>query len=584
MTLTLTKPQLDYALVATKLSALLGRKWGVNIVFGAHPATDGSTIYLPHWNFADPKLIPALYGLIAHEAGGHLRMTDFKLLQSIVENRAKEPEFFLFKSLENLLEDIRIEVNLLRLYPEAKIYLNAAVDYMLCRDWRSAQDCTDYWDLAFQWCLLEFRYTFLGQVCLKEQVEDARAVFQPVVGPDCMAQAMQICADVAALDETLGAFRHVVTSADRLKDLLMRSRPSQSQGSPQASDNGPGAQGGPQASDNGAGAQGGPQASDSGSGAQGGPQASDSGSGAQGGSQASDKPSLSETLPSESKLDVFGDLARAAAHPEFAHKERGKPSLPTLGSVLAATTNVHQQANVETLLRQATPLVQGLFSALAPMLCGEMDYQISLRAGTKLDGRRIARAVAEAEPAVFKRVVVVDDQSVAVQVLVDRSTSTKGSVLEEEIKAAIGLTSAIERFPEVEAAVSFFPAEKAQGGTARGTRLVKDFSEPLRGTLKRWPTAEGGTPLHSAYVTAGLDFLRSTKQRRILIVLTDGKPSDVPQAIEAKRFLAALDVDVYGIVIGSLRDYPLELFDDSEHAENAVAVTQAMRNLVRRIL
>ncbi len=579
MTLTLTKPQIDYAIVATKLSALLGRKWGVNVVFGAHPATNGKTIYLPHWNFDEPKLIPALYGLIAHEAGGHVRMTDFKLLQSVTVARHKEPDFALFKSFENLLEDIRIEVNLLRLYPGARLYLNAAVEYMLCRNWTSAHDCTDFWDLAFRWCLLEFRFRFLGQSCLQEQVEDARSAFKPVVGDDCMVQALQICADVAALGGSLAEFQNVLVAADRLKDLMMGARPSQQQG-------GSGPQGGQQTSDSGFGAQGGQQASDSGSGAQGGQQVSDSGSGAQGGQQISDKPRqpLSETLPSNPSLDVFGELARAAAHPEFGESKRGGRAIPAIEGTPATSSEVLGHAGIAALWQSATPLIQGLFTAVAPMLTGEMDYEVSLRSGNKLDGRRIARAVSEANPAIFRRVSVEDDQSVAVQVLVDRSKSTQGKTLAEEIKAAIGLTSALERFPEVETAVSFFPGANSRTDATSGAHLVKDFGEPMRATLKRWPETDGGTPLHTAYFSAGFHFFRSKKERRLLIVLTDGKPTRVPEAIEAKRFLKQLGVEVYGIVIGNVSAYPADVFDDSELAGDAAAVQAALRKLVTRIL
>ncbi len=644
MTLTLTKPQIDYAIVATKLSALLGRKWGVNVVFGAHPATNGKTIYLPHWNFDEPKLIPALYGLIAHEAGGHVRMTDFKLLQSVTVARHKEPDFALFKSFENLLEDIRIEVNLLRLYPGARLYLNAAVEYMLCRNWTSAHDCTDFWDLAFRWCLLEFRFRFLGQSCLQEQVEDARSAFKPVVGDDCMVQALQICADVAALGGSLAEFQNVLVAADRLKDLMMGARPSQqqggsgpqggqqtsdsgsgaqggqqtsdsgsgaqggqqasdsgfgaqggqqasdsgfgAQGGQQASDSGSGAQGGQQTSDSGSGAQGGQQASDSGSGAQGGQQVSDSGSGAQGGQQISDKPRqpLSETLPSNPSLDVFGELARAAAHPEFGESKRGGRAIPAIEGTPATSSEVLGHAGIAALWQSATPLIQGLFTAVAPMLTGEMDYEVSLRSGNKLDGRRIARAVSEANPAIFRRVSVEDDQSVAVQVLVDRSKSTQGKTLAEEIKAAIGLTSALERFPEVETAVSFFPGANSRTDATSGAHLVKDFGEPMRATLKRWPETDGGTPLHTAYFSAGFHFFRSKKERRLLIVLTDGKPTRVPEAIEAKRFLKQLGVEVYGIVIGNVSAYPADVFDDSELAGDAAAVQAALRKLVTRIL
>ena len=126
----LTQLNVDYYAAATKLSAALGAKYDVNVVFGGSPATDGKTITLPHWPMDDPHMRNALYGLVLHEAGGHIRQTDFDLLRSKL-NRLKDVHVNTWKSLENILEDVRIERNILSSLPGSKPYLDAAVAVML---------------------------------------------------------------------------------------------------------------------------------------------------------------------------------------------------------------------------------------------------------------------------------------------------------------------------------------------------------------------------------------------------------------------------------------------------------------------
>jgi hypothetical protein len=81
------------------LAKFLGRKLGVNVVFGTTQAkTDGQTIYLPDLPNDDITRVLA-NGYIDHE-GAHIRYTDFTVPQLPTP---------LGYSLQNLLEDIRIE-------------------------------------------------------------------------------------------------------------------------------------------------------------------------------------------------------------------------------------------------------------------------------------------------------------------------------------------------------------------------------------------------------------------------------------------------------------------------------------------
>jgi hypothetical protein len=600
----LTKQQIDYASVAMKLSSLLGRTWNVKVLFGGHPSTDGQTIVLPHWNFEDPALRTALYGLIAHEAGGHVRQTDFGILEAVSQKRKNKPGFTVWKSCENILEDIRIEASLLRQYPGAVIYLNAAVEYMLGGELKEA-DTGTYWQLALNWCLCVFRHECLGQDFLAPKAKFLDDAFQKVVQPDVLLAARNIAHAVADLGSDKGKFIQVIDHADDLFALLDAARPSNQPRTPpqaQSGQNGGDPTQGGEKGQNGSHAcddnQGDPNGSD---GTQGDQSAQNGGDGTQSSQTGSDgtqsnqplpngsdgraRPTgnaiLSEAVPAAALGDVFADLSERGALPGKAQKD-----IPVLGvgndAVDSAGLNepplLFRQA-----FQAASAMRQSLTAAVAPMLCGDMEYSANATRGSRLNSQRIARALAEQEPAVFRKVLIDDDQSVAVQILLDRSSSTAGPCLFQEMISAIGLVSCLEQFPDVETAISYFPPNIHGEPHLTGAPFLKMFGEPLGKTLNRWPKSNGGTPLAEAYTAAALNFLLTAKERRLLFCVTDGQPYDVDAVREQKEFLRSLGVAVYGIVV-SADPYPGGLFDDSIQIPDASQLPHSLASLVRRIL
>ena len=550
----LSKRQIDYASVATKLSALLGRKWGVSIVFGANPATDGTRIYLPHWNMDCPKQRTALYGAIAHEAGGHIRQTDFPLLNQHCAARRRDGDFVIWKSLENILEDIRIEANLIREYPGVRAYLDAAIDLVVVANAVAADTVESYWELALGWCLYQFRYTMLGQQELRAIAEDWDAKFRRVAGDEPLNAAMRIGSKVAALGPSKAEFAAVLNYADMLKALLEQTQPKHT----------PDSQG----------AQGDQKDAQSGQDSQNG------GQGANGASRDDAVRKLSNEIPQREIGDVFGQLSEICKSNDPTFKQMG-----LLGANSRSPSEAQPAEMVKGYLVKATGMRERLTAAFSPMLCGDMEYSANLRSGRELNARRLVRAMTEEQPSVFRKVMLEEDQSVAVQVLVDRSASTKqGNILGKEIVAALGLVAALEQFPEVETAISYFPTD---GGVEnmRQTQapLIKEFGTALGKTMARWPSPSGGTPLHDAYLGAVFNFFASTKNRKILVVLTDGRPADVAKAESAKAFVSRIGIEVLGIVVSN-QGYPPGMFDDSIQIADVQQLPSALGQLVRRNL
>lgn len=216
------------------------------------------------------------------------------------------------------------------------------------------------------------------------------------------------------------------------------------------------------------------------------------------------------------------------------------------------------------------------------MLCGDADYSQARRHGRSIDPRQLTRVKTDADPRLWRTLEIEDDQSCAVQILIDTSGSTKlNNVLIEETKCALALASALEQFPLVDSAITHFPCKN--GKEMNLAPFLKPFDRSVNNSLLNWPSPSGGTPLGAAYKASGLNFLLSEKERRILFVMTDGKPSDVYDAIENKHWLVQIGVEVYGVVIGSA-DYPLTLFDDSITITDASELPRAIMALVQRNL
>jgi hypothetical protein len=114
--------------VLEKVAATLSRKFNVQVVFrGNSASTDGDTIYLPSLaESISEELAEKVKGYCDHEVG-HIKYSDFKILQEIgfMDNAVR------IKALTNMLEDIRSEGKLGREYIGCKENLNKLTNSLL---------------------------------------------------------------------------------------------------------------------------------------------------------------------------------------------------------------------------------------------------------------------------------------------------------------------------------------------------------------------------------------------------------------------------------------------------------------------
>ena len=118
-----------------KLANTLGGAEDIKVVWEGDselpPRTDGKTVYLPaipEGEEVSDELTTLYRGFIDHEAGGHVRSTDFKCWKETLKSLEGNPTFNIVKSLTNLLEDARIEKKLTDDLPGTKRNLTATAE------------------------------------------------------------------------------------------------------------------------------------------------------------------------------------------------------------------------------------------------------------------------------------------------------------------------------------------------------------------------------------------------------------------------------------------------------------------------
>ena len=100
-----------------KLARILSRQYHVDVVFKGNQAyTDGKRINLPYFPEINEELYLELNGYLDHEVG-HVKFTKFDEVRKVISPYHKE--------MLNVVEDVRIEREMIREYPGTKFHLDS---------------------------------------------------------------------------------------------------------------------------------------------------------------------------------------------------------------------------------------------------------------------------------------------------------------------------------------------------------------------------------------------------------------------------------------------------------------------------
>lgn len=501
------------------LASVLGRQHGVQVTIGGTEAfTDGRTVNLPALPLdADSEVLSLLRGFVDHEAGGHLRHTDFSVLQA-------EYLYPVEKFIWNAIEDWRVEKALSEVYPGCKANLEWLSRRIFVDEFKPAKDPTT---AVMSYILLTCRAWSVPEIEASRQIERqtvARHYPQLLGKLDALlAQVRAHCRDT----------REAIGHARQIAELI------EGHQEPQPDEQAPGTE---KAEGQGLGQAQEPKTRES----------EDLGQG-QSQSQAQEQEQAASSQDgSDSDTPTPNQCEPIHITEENLPKTFSEQLADKLGTVSALTPE-EQQIHLAIPVRQTpAPLPEdeqckalsattGLRYRLQGMLQAMRMRDTAPSRHGRLCPHNLHRMFV-GNPKIFRSNSPVPAVNTALHLLVDTSGSMAGQPIRRARQACFAIASALKGVPGINLGVTTFPAQ----GETYSVTPVLEHGRPCHANFKFETT--GSTPLTEALLWATQELCRQPEPRKILIVLTDGSPDNpvtCKQAIaEASHF-----IEIYGVGI-----------------------------------
>lgn len=516
------------------IAKMLGRKLGVEVVIGADKAsTDGQTIYLPPLPVEDEAVAILANGYIDHEAA-HIRYTDF----DAVSLRGLTGLF------TNLLEDIRIERALAADYPGSRQNLKRLVTYLTEQQSPvpPREACIATQVSATLYCQL--RTQLLGQTVLASYAARLQQRLDQQLPNGVVTQLLALAFEVRHAQSTSDVHalacemvKHLEAQHTALVDPPPVSNPGATEAA-SASD-APTAQAfTPDGIDPGSVTS---AAADGGGATQDVPTAPQ-------GTHAAQQAALSALLNTEELPPGLGEQVRQQLQHCTRHAHQQVVQIAEYD--LPPPNHDPRAACLKARIATAR-----LSQRLAVLIQAQQDDERQSTArGHRIDTHRLHR-LAVNDPQVFVHHLRGETVNTAVGLLLDRSTSMRYKLaLASQTTLAIAL--ALEAIDGVASWVAAFPGRQEPSVVP-----LKRFDEAIRKVAGRFtlPTY-GQTPLTQALWRASFELSLRRETRRLLIVITDGKPDDSSSAHKVIARCRTQGIEVLGLGIGMSRVQVTDVF------------------------
>ena len=512
------------------VAAAYGEQFGVRVVLSGSEAStnaDGKTITLPLLSSMS-ELREVLFGYLAHESA-HVRDSNFDVCfqcQSAIEH-----------TFTNLLEDIRIEKLIQDEFPGTQFTLDAMWSYVVEKGMcpPSQPDQNE----ASQLC--QYLLHRLRSVELKQSASKPLAAESLMVVENSFPKGFFIRLD--------GLFRKYVPALSSTDDCLVLARAilkalSDAEEEEKANEDGDGGEtdsdGGSEPTEPIQDGSGGDSADSSvmpdGNGAL-------DGSETNGGKNPSQgKPtSIGERVANETDLptDAISQLQERLT--DQAQKDNnGQRFTIDATSVGSDALNSGETGTLETGILASSVIRSRLLGLLQ---ASRREKQWLHTKGKKVDGKRITR-IASGDTRVFIQREEQKQPETAVHVLLDASGSM-ASIQDIANQATVSLALAVSSIPKCDIASSMFP-----GSNGEVSPVIRR-GQPVRANLGRFAVrSSGGTPLSEAMLYAARELAQSKRERKVLIIITDGGPRD-GASVKYMENLISNYVDIYAIGICS---------------------------------
>lgn len=209
------------------------------------------------------------------------------------------------------------------------------------------------------------------------------------------------------------------------------------------------------------------------------------------------------------------------------------------------------------------PAGKGLHSAVDGRLIMAMQKALQdkkirnvglAQSGTRVDATRVWRLSSLGDSRIFRKPAPRAGISAAVSVLMDRSSSME-KIIKLACRVTLALAEGLKRVPGTKTAIDLFP------GYSRGSANLLPFGGQLSRARDRVGSvqAHGSTPLAEAVRSVMPELLAQKTERKILLIVSDGRPNDVAAASAAIKASIEEGIEVLGIGLGEKGVYLTQL-------------------------
>ena len=555
-------------------AAALGDKFGIKVcVGGTDCSTNGAVIRLPAASSCVSE--NELLGYLTHEAA-HVRLTDFEA------ERATGAGNRLRHELINAMEDVRIENEFQKIYPGARLLLDACHEQSveeICRNHECLQQSAGALLALYALARGHVIWTKLDYV--EPLLEILEALMTTQFGAALKSAIDAVLGELPDAKSTVD----VIGLADRILNLLK----SQAQRSPKPQSEAHSDESAAQSAKPHESAQKAKSCDQTGE--------RKEAAASQDQSEAQHAKACSEALASEAdafdrRMDVsrrYGEriatlnrkeIAEGLNFPEINMSELSK-EVRNAGSLRPFNPLKREKTRKEALGDERILRALNDSQAARRALLGLVQAKARRERWTARSGRRLsapnAARLAVWNTRVFERSMHVKAVDTALHVLVDLSGSMTGDKEQIAVRASLALMAALMSIPHVNPALSVFNGSKCFSAIVpHGARSLARFAGRI-GALR----ASSSTPLAEALVGAALSLSGTKEARKAVLVLTDGAPNSFSETETVVEALRRNGISVYGLGIGV--PFNMKLFDVRAHIQTIEELEPALFEIAKAV-